>query len=512
MSLKIERLMNPEECTCLMAHEHAVGGVIGEVSLFGGLYVREVYSVFLRDLQRECNGAGSTDDGLNERVTLEKFAYDWTRGVHYAAEKLYVYLSTMSRGYHAIALIAHSMGGLVCRYLLEVLVYAKRAYDETARHLYRSVKLLYAIGVPHYGALRALYGLVDPENRELSKLCRDIQSLFDMIPFSDLTSQVEGFGSVSTQRYRSAMFLKRTVGTVTVDGKHWRTGTVTPGHVSGLVSELMRRFPELRDHSSRLFRGAAVHFALKSANKPTGCVYFCVNAVGLGSPSLIDKHDRLFRECTSGDGTICNVITASDECINTRPRRGRRRRQPRKTYSVHVKMLSSIDVFKAVREVLGSDVFGDLTTGTGKGFKYLWRSFIGERTGGEEVVSSFTDTLGSWTVTANNLRSGCCVLSVRAAAADNSSPHEYRGGINIGVVAVPVHSDHRRPNGEEDLKRIRVTADEHWTSITPRQFREERVVERKWRWCRTLRTNRLGGRNSLWYICRPAVVLLRCDR
>ncbi|KAG8314442.1 hypothetical protein J6590_092678 [Homalodisca vitripennis] len=111
-----------------------------EVSLVGGLYVREVYSVFLRDLQKECNAAGSTDDGLNERVTLEKFAYDWTRGVHYAAEKLYVYLSTMSRGYHAIALIVHSMGGLVCRYLLEVLVYAKRAYDETARHLYRSVK------------------------------------------------------------------------------------------------------------------------------------------------------------------------------------------------------------------------------------------------------------------------------------------------------------------------------------------------------------------------------------
>lgn len=520
-SLNVARLMTADECACLIEHKQEVCGVLTEISLLHGLYERDIYASFLAGLQKDCDEAGSTDGGRRKPITLHRFPYDWTLGVRHAAEQLYTYLRRTSGDYSAVALVAHSMGGLVCRYMLEEILYKARDQDVAAKHLYRTVKLLYAMGVPHYGTISALHHLIDPSFETLTVHCQGIQSLYDLIPFSDLRQQIEGvvlegeeqqnplYASVlrCDKRYRSEMFLQRTDGKLTVDREHWlpqrllNVGEATTSRdnridrasaISLLVQVLIRRFPVLSQYADRLYQGAQVHFALNASNRPAACVYVCVNAVGFKSPSTIDSNDRLFRECRRGDGTVCSVIDKPK-------RKGVWRRQtnwlkpliPRNTdvetpmtetrsdtvetpkYSVHTKMLPHIDVFRVIHETLASDIYGGEAVGTRDGIRGMWRNFIRDQSKGA-VVSTSSGTCLGWNITAANLNAGCCVLTVNYTP--SWSDNGYDGGecdIDIGLVQSTrserrvrssIFSSTRAPI--EDVTHIRVKISDLWSRIT----------------------------------------------
>lgn len=480
-SRKIEHLMNADEYDCLVTHSQTVCGIVKKVTVLSGIYTRDVYATFLRNLQDECDGAGLTDDGLHKVVTLHSFAYDWTLGIRNAAEELFAYLHGAS-AYSAVVLIAHSMGGLVCRYVLE-----EMCYKGGADPLYRKVRLVYAMGVPHYGTVRALHYLIDPRGGVFTDRCRHIQSLYDMIPFSDLNAQIDGIQTTNARRpcwpdspltrYRSELFLKRTDREIIVDRDDWQprreyvtavenSAEALSNYTRCLIEKLTTRFPVLAPYTDRLREAASVHFALDSQRRPTGCVYMFVNAVGYMSPSLIDKNDVMFRKCARGDGLVCSTVDEkrrSDRsavplvCPPTTVNSPKSEKDADATirgfvdnkYSVHVDMLKHIDVFRVVREVLAREIFGNTTIGRMDGIKYLWRRTIRENVG-STVVSSSTVPFRRWSITAANLASGRCVLSVSVRDALDIDTPPVDGDVTLDMRRLPVGSScqDRKPKSE----------------------------------------------------------------
>lgn len=466
----MEHLMNADEYDCLVTHSQTVCGIVKKVTVLGGIYTRDVYATFLRNLQDECDGAGLTDDGLHKVVTLHSFAYDWTLGIRNAAEALFAYLHGAVNDYSAVVLVAHSMGGLVCRYVLEEMCY-RRGADA----LYRRVRLVYAMGVPHYGTVRALHYLIDPRGGVFTEHCRHIQSLYDMIPFSDLNAQIDGIQTgarrtclpdSSMTRYRSELFLKRTDREIVVSRDDWRPGRdyvanrdnpagTLPNYTRCLIDKLTSRFPVLARYRDRLREAADVHFALDSQRRPAGCVYMFVNAVGFMSPSLIDKNDFMFRKCARGDGLVCSTVdddrqrdgSAAPLVCPPTTVVGRRETDADATirgfvenkYSVHVDMLKHIDVFRVVREILAKEIFGNTTIGRMDGIKYLWRRTMCDNDG-STVVSSSTIPFRRWSISAANLASGRCVVSVSIKdTLDTDTPH-VDGDVTLDMRRLPVAS------------------------------------------------------------------------
>lgn len=534
-STRIEQLMNTDEIECLATHAQSACAVLRKISILNGLMERTVYASLLDSLQKDCDAVGLTRNGRHRRITLQAFAYDWTLGVSHAAEQLLSYLSEVAGQYTGIALVAHSMGGLVCRYMIEKLIYTRRSFDATSKLLYHELKLLYAIGVPHYGTVRSLHRLVDPDGGAYTKHCRKLQSLYDMIPFSDLDSQIDenkvgeakalepiaikqvveptsGGGNCCDAppllpprskrhytgkaerlvRYRSEIFLRKTCSAVNVDRDHWnptrqlglREEATTAGdHIDRLVNKLILRFPELKGCEERLSIGARTHFELNSRNKPPGCVYFCVNAVGIKSPSLIDKHNKLLRECESGDGIVCSVVerqgTGRNMWSRLNPRLFSRRasRQPsdttrnivsvedRKTnkYSVHVSMLNSIDVFRTVRDVLAPQIYGNATAGLWSGKKYLWRTFVDKQTT-SKVVTSTTTLYHGCDITATTLETGQFVVNVDLQCATECIRNK---GLVVTVTPIERQTKNNgRHKGDCSSCQIRIRPDTDWSRVT----------------------------------------------
>lgn len=491
-STKLEQLMDSDESSCLVTHEQTAYCVIKELVILNGVYKRDVYGKFLKNLQKECDGVGLTRDGRHKVVTLYAFAYDWTLGVRHAAERLYYYLQEAINNYSAFALIGHSMGGLISRFMLEEIVYRERATNPTAQRIYDRAKLVYALGVPHYGTVRSLHYLIDPRGGDFTRYYRTVQSLYDMIPFSDLTSQIDGLSTgketvhsdrTTMKRKRSDIFLKRSERDILVAGDDWRPSrddrpdrcehnpsyvrgsstTPTPVHVRRLVDMLTVRFPELAPSANRILEGAAVHFSLNSDHRPVGCVYFCVNAVGVMSPSLIDKNDTMIRGCKRGDGLVCSVV----EPRSTVDYKREHYVDEANKYTVHVKMLKRIDVFRVVCDVLANDIFGSNTTGKRNGIKYLWRKYVHDHAG-VEIVSNYTfEQNGIWEISTNNLNSDCCVLTVRIG--DITASSMENNSIVIGLLSDPrddgrgVHSTDRNA---DRLVRISVNPARDWNRVT----------------------------------------------
>lgn len=102
-----------------------------------------VYSSLLNDLER----CGYSLGGASSK-RLIAFAYDWRQDNAVSAERLAERLDLLS-GDDEIVLLAHSMGGLVCRYLIESGDYASRPW-------FRQIKQLITMGTPHHGAASAL--------------------------------------------------------------------------------------------------------------------------------------------------------------------------------------------------------------------------------------------------------------------------------------------------------------------------------------------------------------------
>lgn len=107
--------------------------------------------------------------------TLYLFPYDWRKANESAAQGLAQRLERIVRdhaGQVEVSLVAHSMGGLVCRYYLESGRFANRPGFGTIRRLL-------TIGTPHRGAARALPLLLGMEKQlwlskdQVQLMCRE---------------------------------------------------------------------------------------------------------------------------------------------------------------------------------------------------------------------------------------------------------------------------------------------------------------------------------------------------
>lgn len=360
--------MNENEYKCLKDHEKTPTKVIGRVKTIGGLYNREVYVNFLKRLE---NAVTSMKDENVELRTVT-FPYDWTRSNIESAHRLY-YTLVEAGIYDKIVLIAHSMGGLVCRYMLEnVLTFTDCSHEGRAdrERLASKIALLYGIGVPHYGCVKSLHHLVDPEGGRFSELCRQIATVYEMIPFSDLPVQVEGLlGDVVKRKRRRSEIFMRDGEEITVNPSFWRLGERLRqraetdvdiwNYKEGLIRDLISRFPVLNGHIDELFRGMDFHLSLNTDRKPPGCVYLLVNATGVTSPSGIDRQGHLEMHCSRGDGTVCSVVPNKERKWRVlghrikhnidRSTMSTSRTEHVYTHNVHVSMLNTIDLTTPIR-------------------------------------------------------------------------------------------------------------------------------------------------------------------
>lgn len=114
------------------------GGIIENVVCF------DVYGSLLKQFVE----LGFQQDGSEKR--LYPFPYDWRLDLEHTAEGLASKLDTVnSDGARDIYLVAHSMGGLISRLVLETGTYANRPW-------FKKIRTFIAMATPHQGAPLAL--------------------------------------------------------------------------------------------------------------------------------------------------------------------------------------------------------------------------------------------------------------------------------------------------------------------------------------------------------------------
>ncbi len=147
-----------------------------------------------------------------------EFAYDWRRDSRVAARRLEAdsrrwlarWRSSSGNVHAKLILIAHSMGGLVARYFLEVL----EGWKET--------KALVTFGTPYQGSVNALDTLVNGIRKgplgmvDLSAMARSLTSIYQLLPVypcvacgeSDLALVGDASGVLNVDRPRARQALE----------------------------------------------------------------------------------------------------------------------------------------------------------------------------------------------------------------------------------------------------------------------------------------------------------------
>lgn len=130
----------------LMDDEVQVGTIIYSVS------IKSIYRSLINDVQ----ACGYQEHGADRR--LIEFPYDWRRSNSFTAGQLAKLLDTSTKDGlpDDITFVAHSMGGLVVRRLLE-----SGEYDD--RPWFPNIRRLITFGTPHFGAPLAIARLLGKE-------------------------------------------------------------------------------------------------------------------------------------------------------------------------------------------------------------------------------------------------------------------------------------------------------------------------------------------------------------
>jgi len=146
--------------------------LIGDVHLFPKLWKIDGYTKVAKRLQQRLR--------LQPGVTYFEFPYDWRRDNRVSARKLKRQTEAWlgrRRQAHPDAkavFVAHSMGGLICRYFIEVLGGAK------------DTRALITFGTPYRGSLNALDSLVNGVEKlnllDLTELSRSFTSIYQLLP------------------------------------------------------------------------------------------------------------------------------------------------------------------------------------------------------------------------------------------------------------------------------------------------------------------------------------------
>jgi pimeloyl-ACP methyl ester carboxylesterase len=159
----------------LLRDDLRVTGVIDKVG------VKKFYATLLEDI----GICGFTENSADKRFL--PFPYDWRRSNRDSAQQLANRLDEVLSGFDIesvdILLLAHSMGGLVMRYLLESGEYSNHAW-------FPRIKWLVTLGTPHFGAPIALHRLAGKEGTvglsggDVKRLGNDSRypALFELVP------------------------------------------------------------------------------------------------------------------------------------------------------------------------------------------------------------------------------------------------------------------------------------------------------------------------------------------
>lgn len=121
----------------LLQDDLLVGDVVRGVSCF------DVYKPLLDTF----TAIGFKESGSGDRLHL--FPYDWRRDLETLADRLATRLDAIPAGATSIAIVAHSMGGLVCRLMLETGKFDTKAW-------FKKINALVTLATPHLGAPLAL--------------------------------------------------------------------------------------------------------------------------------------------------------------------------------------------------------------------------------------------------------------------------------------------------------------------------------------------------------------------
>lgn len=146
--------------------------LIGDVHILPKLWKIDGYTKIAKRLQQRLH--------LEPETRFFEFPYDWRRDNRVAARKLQRATKTWldrRRETHPeakIVFVAHSMGGLICRYFIEVL------------GGFRDTRALITFGTPYRGSVNALDSLVNGVRKlgllDLTELTRSFTSTYQLLP------------------------------------------------------------------------------------------------------------------------------------------------------------------------------------------------------------------------------------------------------------------------------------------------------------------------------------------
>ncbi|OUC06475.1 lecithin:cholesterol acyltransferase, partial [Litorilinea aerophila] len=155
-------------------------GVIQDLHMVPGLVKIDGYSGLRRLFTQEFEVVpGSPDD--ERPANYFEFAYDWRRDNRYAARKLQELVNRKLPQWRdhsgaqdaRVILVAHSMGGLISRYYLEVL------------QGWRDCRALITFGTPYRGSVNALGYLANGYKQlflDLTEVMRSFTAAYQLLP------------------------------------------------------------------------------------------------------------------------------------------------------------------------------------------------------------------------------------------------------------------------------------------------------------------------------------------
>ena len=164
-------------------------GLVQDVHLLPGLWKIDGYSGVTAMMAEAFRIERGTIDPADQRVAnYFEFPYDWRRDNRVAARQLQRFVEDRLHRWRTqtpykdakVVLVAHSMGGLVARYFLEVL---------GGHALCRA---LVTIGTPHRGAVKAVDFLAGAKRvmfAELSAVLRSFTSVFQLLPRYEMVEE-----------------------------------------------------------------------------------------------------------------------------------------------------------------------------------------------------------------------------------------------------------------------------------------------------------------------------------